>query len=138
MNTKIIFRITGKVPLLQVISLLLLGSIALYLSLTITVGEYEGIEVSVTQVGTEYLLNVSEEDMLLLNKSIEIHWSCNQLTGKKYEVKEMLLNGRKQYALSVENIAPTDQEQLEGGLSTVYLDCKIKQQKMIDLGGKDE
>ena len=69
---RIIFKITGKFPLLQLLAIFLFGTVAIYLAGNIKIGTYDSIEAPVEKYGDEYRLDISDYQTLTLDSSISI------------------------------------------------------------------
>lgn len=130
-----IFVFTGRIPIVQILILLILGSICLWVATNVQVGNYVSFEATVSWDGQNYIVKIPEDKMLLLTNESKGKWSFDSVIGKRFPLNVLSQSNRHDpiYVLDTSELGLNELNRLDKG-SMVYVDFQTSNHSLISFG----
>lgn len=124
---KRIFFFTARIPLVQLVTIVVFGGIAYMLARQIEVGTYTGFEVFPEKAGSSYMMAIPEEHEAEVPEGSPGKWCFNKLAGRRWPL--IYRNGS--YELDIRGLGPEELERLDSGTAKVYVEFRTDTEKLL-------
>ncbi len=131
MNKRIFF-FTARIPLIQIVTILMLGGMACMLARRIEVVTYIGFEASPEKVGTSYLMDIPKEYGAEIPEESLGKWCFNKLVGRRWA----LIYRDGSYELDIQGLRQDELEELESGTAKIYVEFRVDKKKLLSCNGE--
>ena len=126
-DIKPIFFFTARVPLVQVLTIFILGGIALTLAINIKVGQYIGFEPQIVKEEETYVISIPDEYRSQIDDDALGKWCLNKSIGKR---SNLLYDGNC-YILEVEGLNPQELASLDDADTVVFVEFRVGEQALL-------
>jgi len=132
---KVIFRITGRFPVIQILLIAIIGTFAISLAGIIHIGTYSNMRVPVKKEGEEYRLELSASQRAALENSITINWCFDPLVGKRYTVEKVSSGDSSKFLVNINKLETDEINRLDDSHTMIYIDYKTSVNPLFKVGG---
>lgn len=126
-DTKPIFFFTARLPLVQILAILVIGGIALMLAKNIKVGQYIGFESQVVKAEETYVISIPDEYRSQIDDDAFGKWCFNKTIGKRYD----LLYDGNGYVLDVKDITSQELASLEDADTVIFVEFRVGERVLL-------
>lgn len=124
---KFIFFFTGRIPLIQIFTILLFGSFAYLLAGQIDIGNYVGFEVFPERNGVVYVVEIPKEYSQEIPENSPGKWSFNKQVGKWRALT--YIDGF--YVLDTQGLEDGELDNLGSDIDRVYVEFQVNRKKLL-------
>lgn len=124
---KPIFYFTARIPLVQIVTILLTGILAAMLAVNTRTGTYIGFDAEVKKDSTRYLIEIPAEYADKIPHGSNGKWCFHKTTGKRNAVIQK--NGL--YMLDISGLDSADTTMLDIPGCTVYVEFQVSTHHLL-------